>query len=84
MTAIVINMQNKTIFKPVILTGFNICIACIAENNRHPGFIYIIKESETSSGIFRIAKAFALLHVRRRQGKILFLYFEKNVSAPNR
>ena len=31
-------------------------------------YIYIIEDIKTSSGFFRIAQAFALLHVVRRQG----------------
>ena len=35
-------------------------------------FILIIKEIKTSSGLYWVAQAFALLHVLRRQGEIYF------------
>ena len=44
----------------------------ISENCGHPGFILIIKEIKTSSGLYWVAQAFALLHVLRRQGEIYF------------
>ena len=44
----------------------------VLENCGHPGFIFIIKEIKTSSGLYWVAQAFALLHVLRRQGEIYF------------
>ena len=35
-------------------------------------YIFIIKEIKTSSGLYWVAQAFALLHVLRRQGEIYF------------
>ena len=35
----------------------------------------IIKEIKTSSGLYWVAQAFALLHVLRRQGEIYFILF---------
>ena len=46
--------------------------SCISGNCGHPGFIFIIKEIKTSSGLYWVAQAFALLHVLRRQGEIYF------------
>ena len=42
-------------------------------------YIYI----KTSLGFFRITQAFALLHVVRRLGEIIFSSFEKNASTLN-
>ena len=40
----------------------------------------IIEDIETSSGLFGITQAFALLQVRR-QGRNLFISFERNVCT---
>ena len=44
---------------------------------------YIIEDIETSSGLFGITQAFALLHVLRGQGGNLFISFERNGSTLN-
>ena len=46
--------------------------SCISDNCGHPGFIFIIKEIKTSSRLYWVAQAFALLHVLRRQGDFFF------------
>ena len=44
---------------------------------------YIIEDIETSSGLFGITQAFALLHVVRRQEGNLFISFERTESTLN-
>ena len=46
-------------------------------------YIEISEDIKTSSGVFGIAQAFALLHVMRRQGGNIFISFERNVSTLN-
>ena len=47
----------------------------IAFNNGLPWFVLLyIEVIKTSSGLFRVTQAFALLHVMRRQGKFIYLF----------
>ena len=50
-------------------------------NQGDQSFISIIEDIETSSGLFGITQAFALLHVVSRQGRNLFFSFERNVCT---